>query len=67
MLQLNRPQRTILVDKLPDAANVAVGALFFGQFLGERVFSLSLALFGLGIWALLIGWAVALADEGKES
>ena len=32
MLLLNRAQREMLVDKLPDVANLAIGALSFGQF-----------------------------------
>jgi hypothetical protein len=32
-----------LIDRLPELANFAVGSLFFGQFLGERPFSLLLA------------------------
>ena len=66
MLELKKSQRAMLVDKLPDVANVAVGALFFGQFFGERAFSPLLALLGLGLWGLLIGWAVLLAG-GNES
>ncbi|MBI3492300.1 MAG: hypothetical protein HY047_11050 [Acidobacteria bacterium] len=51
----------MLVDKLPDVANLGVGALVFGQFLGERTFSRSMALIGLGLWFLLIGVALWLA------
>lgn len=61
MLLLNRAQRAMLVDKVPDIANVAAGALLFGQFLGERPFSPPIALFGVAIWLVLIGWSVALA------
>ena len=70
MLELKKSQRAMLVDKLPGVANVAVGALLFGQFFGERAFSPLLALLGLGLglglWGLLIGWAVLLAG-GDES
>ena len=65
MLNLTSRQRAMLVDKLPDAANVAAGALFFGQFLGDRTFSLFLALAGLGSWLLLIGWALMLSAEDE--
>ena len=34
MVGLTGEQRTMLIDKLPDAANLALGALVFGQFLG---------------------------------
>lgn len=53
------------VDKVPDIANVAAGALLFGQFLGERPFSPATALFGVVIWLVLIGWSVALAARDE--
>ena len=46
MLWLDDRQREMLADKLPDAANLALGALFFGQFLSDRPFSRALALSG---------------------
>jgi hypothetical protein len=55
----------MLVDKVPDMANLAVAALFFGQFLDNRAFSAALALFGIGIWMFLIGCAYVLA-EGNQ-
>lgn len=61
MLELNREQRAVLADKLPDAASVAAGALVFGQFLGDRPFSPGLALVGIGVWASLIVFSLALA------
>ena len=66
MLLLNDAQRGLLMDKVPDFANLAVGALLFGQFLGDRPFSLSLALCGLGSWAVLFAWAVVLAARKKD-
>ena len=48
------------MDKLPDAANLALGALVFGQFLQERLFSRWLAAAGVAIWLGLLGWAVFL-------
>lgn len=66
MVELSTAQRAVLVDKLPDAANLAVGALFFGQFLSERAFSPYVALSGLTLWILLVGFAVRLA-AGTES
>lgn len=44
----------MLVDKVPDTANVALAALVFGQFLGERPYSLAVGLVGLAIWSALI-------------
>ena len=66
MVELNKAQRAVLVDTLPDAANLAVGALFFAQFLSERAFSSYVALAGLALWVLLVGFAVRLA-AGTES
>jgi len=35
---LTTGQRRMLMDKLPDAANLALGGMVFGQFLGDRPF-----------------------------
>lgn len=59
MLELHRNQRDILADRLPDAANVAAGALVFGQFLGERDFSPLLTACGLALWVFFVASAVA--------
>jgi hypothetical protein len=40
MLVLKDKQRELLANKLPDAGNLAVGALFFGQFLSDGRFRL---------------------------
>lgn len=66
MLLLNRRQRTLLADKLIDVSNVAAGALIFGQFLGDRPFSLWLAISGSAVWLFLIACGVAL-EGGTES
>jgi hypothetical protein len=50
----------MLMDKLPDAANVALGGMVFGQVLGERPFSPSLAAVGVAAWLVLLGWALLL-------
>lgn len=65
MLVLNREQRRVLVDKLPDIANVAAGAMVFGQFLGDRPFSLRLAALGSLLWATLLVCSVALAGRSE--
>ena len=66
MLLLNRAQRAMLVDKMPDVANLAIGALSFGQFLADRPFSFTVALCGLAIWVVLIAWAISLASGGND-
>ena len=62
MLRLKQAQLKVLVDTLRDAANVAVGALVFGQALSERGYSPTLALIGICSWALLLAFAIVLAS-----
>ncbi|MGH9256893.1 MAG: hypothetical protein ACRD3C_20210 [Vicinamibacterales bacterium] len=50
----------MLGDKLPDAANLALGALVFAQFLEDRPFSRQLAAAGIGIWLVLLACALLL-------
>ena len=38
MLVLKPEHRAMFADKLPDTANLALGALVFGQFLAEGAF-----------------------------
>jgi hypothetical protein len=66
MLRWNARQRQVLVDKLPDVANLVVGALFVGQFLSDRPFSLALALSGIAGWAVLMGFALVMARIGDQ-
>ena len=62
MVGFTQEQRQMLIDKLPDAANLALGALVFGQFLADRPFSMAAAVLGIVTWvvlfasALWIGW-----------
>jgi hypothetical protein len=53
----------MLMDKLPDAANLALGALVFGQFLGNRPFSPLVAAVGMVAWLALLAWALLLGQE----
>ena len=66
MLDLNRDQRGMLADKLADVANLAIGALFFAQFLGDGPFSLFLGVFGVVSWLVLVGWALVVARGDKS-
>jgi hypothetical protein len=61
MVGLTSEQGRMLIDKLPDVANLALGALVFGQFLGDRPFSLRVAILGASTWAILFGSAFVLA------
>ena len=66
MLEWNKEQRRVLIDKLADAANVAAGGLLFGQFLSDRPFSTVTALCGIGAWVLLMGWSLHLARRKRS-
>lgn len=55
----------MLMDKLPDAANLSLGALVFGQLLGDKPFSLGLAALGIGGWVTLLGWGFFLGGEER--
>lgn len=63
MLVLKNRQRALLAEKVPDTANLAAGALLFGQFLSERPFSIALAISGLAVWVVFFALAVTLAGE----
>ena len=54
MLRLKARQLSVLVEKVPDVANLGVGALVFGQFVGGQRFSVRIAVAGLVIWIVLI-------------
>ena len=65
MLRLKPGQRRVLIDRVPELANVIVGSLFFGQFLTEREFSYALALTSVALWFVGIAftfWLIA-AEE----
>jgi hypothetical protein len=53
MLRLKPGQRAVIVEKLPDLANVIVGGFVIGQFVGEQPASLWLVAAGLAIWIVL--------------
>jgi hypothetical protein len=57
MLRLKTRERELLADKLPDLANLAAGALVFGQFLATD-FSVVVAVGGVVVWGALIAWAL---------
>jgi hypothetical protein len=56
----------MLVDKFPDAANLALGGLVFGPVVASDQFSPLVASLGAGIWVLFMGWAAVLAGKGKS-
>ena len=65
MVGLSQEQRRMLIDKLPDAANLMLGALVFGQFLSDQPFSPWLAAGGGVGWLALLGWAFWLGRGDK--
>ena len=62
-LKLTIGQRGLLGDKLADIANVAAGALIFGQSLSERPFSVRLTVTGVLVWAVVMVAALISAPE----
>lgn len=65
MLKLHSSQRALLANKFADVANLAVGALTFGQFLGAGPLSLAVALSGVALWIALVALAVIFAPREK--
>ena len=53
----------MVAEKLLDVANIAAGALIFGQFVTDRPFSVSAAAIGVVIWAGLLGCGIGLSRE----
>jgi hypothetical protein len=54
MLRLTRERRAFVADKVGDTANLAVGALVFGQAVGQRGFSAPIAVAGFVIWLVVM-------------
>jgi hypothetical protein len=66
MLVLDREQRKLLAETMRDIANIAAGAMVFGQFLADGMFSPSLAFGGIGVWIALVACALALGRSEKS-
>ena len=62
MLRLTSRQRDVLIEKVPDVANLGFASLVFGQALSDQPFSLWWALVGLLFWRALFGWILLLAS-----
>ncbi len=56
-LNLNNEHREIFAEKILDLAHIAAGALIFGQLLGEKEYSLSLA--GVGAVILIVAYSMS--------
>lgn len=61
MLRLKPRQRAVIVEKLPDLANIIAGVFVVGQFVGEQPASLSLVVAGAAIWIGLAGVTLMIA------
>ncbi len=55
----------MLVERVPELANIGIGALWFGQLLNERKFSWAWALVGLAFWVALIAGTFRLLAEDQ--
>jgi hypothetical protein len=61
MVFFSKPRRDYFAEKFGDLANLAAGALVFGQSLTEGGFSIWLGVAGFGIWVSLLvigGWLI---------
>ena len=65
MLRLTKKRREILAEKFGDLANLAVGALVFGQAISQDVFSPWVAVVGIAVWPVLTGLTYALAGGDR--
>ena len=63
MIRLKPRQQTMLIEKVPDFANLTFASTFLGQFLTDRPFSVGLAIVGLGIRTALAVFAFVLAGN----
>ena len=66
MLRLGPRRRTVLADTLRELANLVVGALVIGQFVGTDTLSAAALLVGIGAWFLLVGLALLFAGETRD-
>ena len=66
MLRLSPRRRTVLVETFRELANLAAAALVLGWFVSREPWSLWLFLGGIAAWLVLVGLAVALADENSN-
>jgi hypothetical protein len=63
MLRLNQAQQTALGDTLRELANLVVGALALGQFVGQEPPSIWMALAGIFAWWFLVAWGIFLTGD----
>jgi hypothetical protein len=66
MVRLKQSQRALLAETLRDVANIAAGAMVFGQFLADATFSTAVAFGGTGLWVVFVVCAILLASEAQS-
>lgn len=67
MLRLKPRQRAVIVEKLPDLANLFIGVLVLGQFVGEQPFSVTRVVVGTAVWAVFAGLTMLIAGGNHDS
>jgi len=66
MVRLKPRQRAVLLEKLPDVANLGIGALLFGQFVANQTFSAWSAIAGFAIWIGFMGISLWIAGDDQK-
>ena len=65
MLKLTTEQRSLVADKMGDAATLGLGGLVIGQILSDRPFSLAVGIGGVVLWIALIGVAIIVRGDAE--
>lgn len=63
MLRLNAKQRAELSETFRELANLIVGAMVVGQFVGQQAVSWWLLVVGLVAWVVLVSVALSLGGR----
>ena len=66
MVVLTKEQRILLAETVRDIANIAAGAMIFGQTLGGYPFSWSIAAGGVVLWIAFVAWSIVLVRGGNR-
>jgi hypothetical protein len=66
MLRLDQTQQTALGDTLRELANLVVGALALGQFVGQQPPSILMAFVGIFAWVLLVASGLFLTGDRTD-
>ncbi len=66
MLRLDQTRRPTLGETLRELANLVVGALALGQFVGREPPSIWMAVIGIFAWFLLVAWGLVLTGDRTD-